>query len=94
MNRKESLEASLTEDKNVTTVVASTLKKDVKAISRAKREVQDKLDEAEEELEERLASNTTLDKSVVEVTYSKVKELKATLKLYEDFEKEFLPKEQ
>ena len=93
MNRKEFLESAMTEQKNVSTVVASTLKKDVKVISKAKRDLQDQLEDAEESLEERLSSNTPLDKAVVEVVYSKVKDLKATLVLYEDFEKEFLPKE-
>lgn len=92
MNRKELLESSLTEDKNVNTVVVNTLKKDVKAINKAKRDLQDALEEAEDQLEDRLSSNVPLDKSTVEVVYAKVKDLKDTLALYEAFEKEFLPK--
>lgn len=91
MNRRQLLESGLTETKNVETVVATTLKKDVKAINKAKRDLQDQLEEAEEQLEERLSSDTPLDKSVVEVTYSKIKDLKVTLALYESFEKEYLP---
>lgn len=91
MNRKQLLSSSLSEQKNVDTVIATTLKKDVKAINKAKRDLQDQLEEAEEQLEERLSSDTPLDKSVVEVTYSRIKDLKAALSLYESFEKEYLP---
>lgn len=92
MNRKELLESSLTEDKNVSTIVANTLKRDGKAINKAKRDLQDALEEAEDQLEDRLSNNVPLDKSTVEVVYAKVKDLKDTLALYEAFEKEFLPK--
>lgn len=92
-NRKLYLEASLTEDKNVATVVASTLAKDAKSLKKAKRDVEDKLEEAEEALEERLSGNTPLDKSVVEVMYAKIKDLKDTLELYNEFQKEFLTTE-
>lgn len=92
-NRKQLLEASLTEDKNVATVVASTLVKDAKSLKKAKRDVEDRLEEAEEALEERLSGNTPLDKSVVEIMYAKVKDLKATLELYNEFQKEFLTTE-
>jgi len=90
MNRKQLLESSITEQKNVDTVIAITLKKDAKTINKAKRDLEDQLEEAEEALEERLSSDVPLDKSVVEVTYSKIKDLKASLALYKEFEKEFL----
>lgn len=90
MNRKELLEGNLTEEKNVATVVTTTLAKDAKALKKAKRDLEDAIEDAEDILEERLASSVPLDKSVVEVIYSKVKDLKATLSLYKDFEKEFL----
>jgi len=90
MNRKSLLEASLTEDKNVATVVTATLAKDLKSLKKAKRDIEDKLEEVEEALEERLSSNTPLDKSVVEVTYAKVKELRETLELYSEFENAYL----
>lgn len=92
-NRKLYLEASLTEDKNVPTVVSATLAKDAKSLKKAKRDVEDQLEEAEEALEERLSGNTPLDKSVVEVMYAKIKDLKATLELYNEFQKEFLTTE-
>jgi alanyl-tRNA synthetase len=94
MNRKQLLESAMTEEKNVTTVVTVTLKKDVKALSKAKRDLQDYLEEEEEKLEERLSSGTPLDKSVVEVLYSNIVRLKETLKLYEEFETKYFPKEQ
>lgn len=93
MNRKSLLEASLTEDKNVTTVVASTLAKDTKALKKARRDVEDAIEEAEEALEVRLSSGAVLDKAVVENTYSNLKDLKAKLELYKEFEAEFLTTE-
>ena len=59
-------------------------------LNKAKRDLEDQIEEAEEQLEERLSSNTPLDKSVVEVAYSKIKDLKSTLALYKSFESEFL----
>ncbi|HSE99753.1 MAG TPA: hypothetical protein VLA48_02565 [Nitrososphaeraceae archaeon] len=90
MNRKELLSANLSEEKNVTTVVTNTLAKDAKFIKKAKRDLEDLIEDAEEKLEERLSSNTPLDKSVVEVLYASLVGLKATLALYEKFEKEVL----
>jgi len=90
MNRKELLSANLSEEKNVTTVVTNTLAKDAKFIKKAKRDLEDQIEDAEEKLEERLSSNTPLDKSVVEVLYDSLIGLKATLALYEKFEKEVL----
>ena len=94
MTRSELLQSAMTEEKNVATVVTVTLKKDVKALSKARRDLEDSLEEAEEKLEERLSSGTPLDKSVVEVLYSNIVRLKETLKLYEEFETEYFPKEQ
>lgn len=91
--RKSLLEASLTEDKNVTTVVATTLAKDTKALKKARRDVEDAIEEAEEALEARLSSGAVLDKAVVENTYSNLKDLKAKLELYTEFEAEFLTTE-
>lgn len=90
MNRKELLSANLSEEKNVTTVVTNTLAKDAKFIKKAKRDLEDQIEDAEEKLEERLSSNTPLDKSVVEVLFDSLLGLKATLTLYEKFEKEVL----
>lgn len=90
MNRKELLSANLSEEKNVTTVVTNTLAKDAKFIKKAKRDLEDQIEDAEEKLEERLSSNTPLDKSVVEVLFDSLLGLKATLTLYEKFEKDVL----
>lgn len=92
MKRKDYLESAMTEEKNVATVVATTLKKDIKVLNKAKRDLQDALDEAEESLEERLSSSTSLDKSVVEVLFAKIKQLTTTIALYEEFEKKYLSK--
>lgn len=92
MKRKDYLESAMTEEKNVATVVATTLKKDIKVLNKAKRDLQDALDEAEENLEERLSSNTPLDKSVVEVLFAKIKQLTTSIELYEEFEEKYLSK--
>lgn len=93
MNRKELLTANLSEEKNVSTVVSNTLTKDAKFIKRAKRDLEDQIDAAEEALEERLSSNLPLDKSTVEVLYGGLLDLRANLALYEKFEKEILTQE-
>jgi len=90
MKRKDLLESGLTEGQNPTTVVTNTLAKDAKFIKKAKRDLEDAIESAEEALEERLASNTPLDKSTVEVLFAKIIDLKATTKLYEQFESEIL----
>lgn len=90
MNRKELLSANLSEEKNVTTVVTNTLAKDAKFIKKAKRDLEDRIEDAEEKLEERLSSNIPLDKSVVEVLFDSLLGLKATLTLYDKFEREVL----
>jgi len=90
MNRRSLLESNLTEGQNVTTVISNTLAKDAKFIKKAKRDLEDSIEVAEEALEERLASNTPLDKSTVEVLFAKILELKESAKLYEQFEKEIL----
>ena len=90
MNRKQLLESAMTEEKNVSTLVASTLKRDTKVLSKAKRDLQDSLDEAEDALEQRLSADAPLDKSVVEVLFARIKDLKTSIKLYEEFEKEYL----
>jgi hypothetical protein len=90
MNRKQLLSASLTEGENVSNVITNTLAKDAKFIKKAKRDLEDQIEDAEEKLEERLSSNTPLDKSVVEVLYDSLIGLKVTLALYEKFEKEVL----
>ena len=92
MKRKDYLESAMTEEKNVATVVATTLKKDIKVLNKAKRDLQDALDEAEESLEERLSSSTSLDKSVVEVLFAKIKQLTTTIALYKEFEEKYLSK--
>jgi hypothetical protein len=89
MNRKQLLESAMTEEKNVATVVTTTLKKDAKVLSKAKRDLEDALDEADEALEERLSSNVPLDKSVVEVLFAKIQGLRKLLDLYDEFEEAY-----
>lgn len=89
MNRKEFLQASLTEDKNIESVIKITLSKDAKMINRAKRDLEDALEEAEEALKTRMMSQEPLDKATILVTYAKVKEFKDTIALYDEFKAEY-----
>lgn len=90
MKREELLKLSLTEDKNVSTIVSNTVKKDTKMITKAKRDLDDQIEELEEELETRLSSSTPLDNAVVVVTFAKLKALKVQSKLYTEFEETYL----
>lgn len=89
MNRKEFLQVSLTEDKNIESVIKITLSKDAKMINRAKRDLEDALEEAEEALKTRMMSQEPLDKATILVTYAKVKEFKDTIALYDEFKAEY-----
>lgn len=93
MNRKQYLESAMTEEKNVTTVVATTLAKDVKFLKRTKRDLEDAIEDAEEALKLRLSSNTVIDASTVTVTFAKIMELEEQLKLYESFEATYFSEE-
>lgn len=92
-NRKQLLESAMTEEKNVTTVVATTLAKDVKFLKRTKRDLEDAIEDAEEALKLRLSSNTVIDASTVTVTFAKIMELEEQLKLYESFEATYFSEE-
>jgi len=90
MNRKSLLETNLTEGQSPTTTVTVILQKDAKMIKKAKRDLEDQIEDAEDALQERLSSTTALDKSTVEVTFSGLQDLKAKLALYKSFEAEYL----
>lgn len=90
MKRKSLLETALAEEKNVSTVVSNTTKADSKFLTRAKRDLEDTIEDLKEQLEKRLSSTTALDKSVIESTYNQIKQAETTLELYKEFEKEFI----
>lgn len=92
-NRKTLLESAMTEEKNVKTVIATTLSKDVKFLKRTKRDLEDAIEDAEEALKLRLSSNTVIDASTIKVTFAKIVELEEELKLYESFEANYFPLE-
>lgn len=93
MKRKDLLLSELSEDKNVTTVVAVTIAKDTKFLKREKRNLEDNIEDAEEMLKLRLSSNSIIDTSIILVTYAKIIELKDQLALYEAFEAEYITDE-
>lgn len=90
MKRRNLLEAALTDEKNVNSVVATTIEKDQKFIKRTKRKLEDEIEDDEEQLRQRLESSTPIDHSTVEVMYAGIQDKKAKLKTYEAFEKEYL----
>jgi phosphopantetheine adenylyltransferase len=90
MNRKELLQASLTEEKNTTLVIANTTKADAKFLVRAVRDLNDLVADLKEKLEIRLSSTEPLDKSVIEGLYFNIKDALESIALYEEFEKEYI----
>jgi hypothetical protein len=90
MKRKELLETTLSEEKNVNVVLEVTTKADAKFLKRTKRDLEDKIEDLQEQLQNRLSSTEPLDKSVVENLYNQLVNTKSTLELYKTFEKEFI----
>jgi hypothetical protein len=90
MKRKELLEAGMQEEKNVQTVVATITGQDSKFLKRAKRDLEDKIEDLEAVIQERLSSKTPLDKAVIENTYNSLVEAKDTLTLYKAFEEKYI----
>lgn len=90
MNRKQLLEQTLLEEKNTNTILEATLKSDNKFLKRTKRELEDKIEDLEEQIQNRLAQPEAIDKSVVENLYNSLVDTKSTLTLYQEFEKSFI----
>lgn len=90
MKRTELLKVTLSEEKNVNTVLDNTTKADAKFLKRTKRDLEDKIEDLQEKLQVRLSSTEPLDKSVVENLYNELQTTKSTLDLYKSFEKEFI----
>ena len=90
MKRTDLLKVTLSEEKNVNTVLDNTTKADAKFLKRTKRDLEDKIEDLQEKLQVRLSSTEPLDKAVVENLYNELQTTKATLDLYKSFEKEFI----
>ena len=90
MKRTELLKVTLSEEKNVSSVLENTTKSDAKFLKRTKRDLDDKLEDLSERLQVRLSSTEPLDKAVVENLYNELQTTKSTLDLYKSFEKEFI----
>lgn len=90
MKRRSLLEVTLSEEKNVATVLNNTTNADAKFLKRTKRDLEDSLEDLQEKLQNRLASTEPLDKSVVEVLFNNIQNTKSLLNLYDTFEKEFI----
>ena len=90
MKRTDLLKVTLSEEKNVNTVLDNTTKADTKFLKRTKRDLEDKIEDLQEKLQVRLSSTEPLDKAVVENLYNELQTTKSTLDLYKSFEKEFI----
>lgn len=90
MKRTDLLKVTLSEEKNVNTMLDNTTKADAKFLKRTKRDLEDKIEDLQEKLQVRLSSTEPLDKSVVENLYNELQTTKSTLDLYKSFEKEFI----
>lgn len=90
MKRKELLENNLTEDKNVKATVDKAIAADTKFLKREKRNLEDKIEDLEEQLKNRLSSEVAIDKSVIESVYGQLKETQNLLALYTEFEQKFI----
>ena len=90
MKRTDLLKVTLSEEKNVNTVLDNTTKADTKFLKRTKRDLEDKIEDLQEKLQVRLSSTEPLDKAVGENLYNELQTTKSTLGLYKSFEKEFI----
>ena len=90
MKRKELLEVALSEEKNVNTVLNTTVQADAKFLKRQKRDLEDLIEDVKDKIQQRLSSSQPLDKSVIENLYNELKTTKSTLALYNEFEKEYI----
>jgi hypothetical protein len=90
MKRKQLLEVALSEEKNVNTVLNTTVQADAKFLKRQKRDLEDSIEDIKDKIQQRLSSSQPLDKSVIESLYNELKTTESTLALYKEFEKEYI----
>lgn len=90
MKRNELLKQNLTEEKNVEVLVSDVAEQDRRFLKREQRALEDQIEDLQVELKKRLSSKSPLDKSTVEVTYGAIKTAKDSLKLYKEFQEEFI----
>jgi hypothetical protein len=90
MKRKQLLEVALSEEKNVNTVLNTTVQADAKFLKRQKRDLEDSIEDIKDKIQQRLSSSQPLDKSVIESLYNELKTAESTLSLYKEFEKEYI----
>lgn len=90
MKRQELLSVSFSQEKNQEVLVKEILAKDNKFIKREIRNLEDKIEDLEEELNARLKSQSALDSSTITVLFAGIKGAEKTLELYKEFQKEYL----
>lgn len=88
MKRKEFLN---TEETKVS-ALDSLLLKECKFLKRRIQSLDDEIEDAEDNLKNRLMDGTPIDESVIEVLYTTVKQLKTQKALYEDFQNTYYAK--
>jgi Skp family chaperone for outer membrane proteins len=89
MSRKKLLTPASPEDQ-VKSTIETVIKKDDKFLKRKKQELSDQMEDLDDKIKERLASDSPIDESVVMVSFFQYCKLEAELKLYTDFEKKYL----
>lgn len=77
-----------TEETKATTI-NSLVSKEIKFLNRTIQALEDKIEDAEESLKERLMEPVSICASDVEVTYRTILDIKAQKELYENFRKEY-----
>lgn len=70
--------------------VKSLVAKDEKFIKRRIQDIERKIDDLKESLEERLQQDVAIDDSVILVTYAAIMQEEDNLSLYENFREEYL----
>lgn len=89
--REELLSVGATND--TTSLISNTIEKDQKFLRRTIQELDNKIEDAEAELQDRLKSTTPIDASVVKITYKKLFDLVEEKQLFEAFAEDFFEEE-
>lgn len=83
--RRQLLNVSLNTENNLEAVISDIEKKDLKFLERKLLKLENELEDAEEALEKRLATQEVIDESVVESLFGTMVELETRIQMYECF---------
>lgn len=88
MSRK-SLLTKVSDEQKEQVVQTKVLKEDSKLFRTVKRELEEKIDDLDDQINDRLSIPVALDRTVIEVLFHQKKTAEALLELYEDFQEEY-----